>query len=192
MPADADHAGVLARICGALTRGDLDAARDVARRDYPFAPTANVGRSHALAQQMRLFLRDRFTDRYTGARLVFPGTLRLLSRVMPEEVPFHPNWKVSDTHPAFWDLFPTVDHVIPVARGGRDDETNWVTTSMLRNSAKANWALDEIGWSLRPPVDDDWDGLLGFCRDYLDSHPEHLDDKYIARWYRAANLALKT
>ena len=44
-----------------------------------------------------------------------------------------------------------------------------------------------LGWSLRAVEDGGgWDGLLGFCTQYLAAHPEYLSDKYIARWHRAA------
>ncbi|HUT99737.1 MAG TPA: HNH endonuclease [bacterium] len=186
-------ADVVARVCGALLREDCDAARAIAVAEYPFIRHANTGRKYTELQSMRVFLRDRFTDRYSGARLVFPATLRLLSKVMPEEFPAHPNWKMSDCHIVYWELFPTIDHVVPVARGGSDDEPNWVTTSMLRNAAKSNWTLGELGWSLRSvDPDDAWDGLVCWCLDYLAAHPEHLSDKYIARWHRAALTALET
>lgn len=83
---------------------------------------------------MQSFVRDGFIDRYSGRHLVFPGTLRVLSTLFPEDFPFHPNWKTQFTHPAFWELFPTIDHIVPVARGGLDVPENWVTTSQLRNS----------------------------------------------------------
>lgn len=67
------------------------------------------------------------------------------------------------THPAYWELFPALDHVLPVCRGGRDDQDNLVSTSMLRNSTKSNWTLDELGWSIHPPGDmKHWDGLLAW------------------------------
>ncbi|MFF0818704.1 HNH endonuclease [Rhodococcus sp. NPDC003318] len=59
---------------------------------------------------------------------------------------------MSQTHFAYWELFPTIDHIVPVTRGGADDESNWVTTSMLRNSAKAHWTLDELGGDFSQPV----------------------------------------
>ena len=193
MPADVQGpAEVVARICGALLRDDRDSARAVAAAEYPFVRHTKAGRSYTELQSMRVFLRDRFTDRYSGARLVFPATLRLLTKVMPEEFPAHPNWKMSECHIASWELFPTIDHVVPVARGGVDDETNWVTTSMLRNAAKAHWTLEELGWSLREADSTDaWDGLVRWCLDYLTARPEHLADKYIARWQRAAMAALE-
>ncbi len=113
--------------------------------------------------------------------------LRLLSRLLPTEFPFHLNWKMSESHVAYWELFPTIDHIIPVARGGADDETNWVCTSMLRNSAKSNWTLEELGWTLQPPGDyNQWDGLIGWFLKYTERYPAHLQETYIKRWHNAA------
>jgi hypothetical protein len=58
-------------------------------------------------------MRDGFCDRYTGRRLVFPGVLRLISELFPKEFPWHPNWKQGVGHSLYWELSPTVDHVIP-------------------------------------------------------------------------------
>lgn len=59
-----------------------------------------------------LFVRDGFIDRYRGTRLVYPPTLRLISEELPEQFPYHRNWKMSETHHAFWELTPTVDHIL--------------------------------------------------------------------------------
>jgi hypothetical protein len=119
--------------------------------------------------------------------LYFPETLRLIHRIAPQEFPFQKNWKMSETHIAFWDLFPTVDHEYPIARGGKDRPENWITTSQLRNSAKANWTLEELGWQKHPPGNaSDWDGLTTWFLEYVKLHPEHLADPYLETWYRAA------
>ena len=123
-------------------------------------------------------------------KLVFPAVLRILSKELPEEFPFHPNWKMSECHPAYWQLFPAIDHVVPVARGGADSESNWICTSQLRNSAKANWLLEELGWELKPPGNpDNWDGLTGWFVKYREEHPEMLEDRYIATWSVALDRA---
>jgi hypothetical protein len=31
--------------------------------------------------------------------------------------PYHPNWKMEVTHPAYWELTATVEHVVPVCHG---------------------------------------------------------------------------
>ena len=112
----------------------------------------------------------------------------MLSLLMPKELPYHPNWKQSETHPAFWELCPTIDHVIPIARGGRDDEANIVTTSILRNGAKANWVLEELGWPIeRAPVASDWDGMLGWFMSQWKADEALHRNSYFVHWHRAAD-----
>jgi len=126
------------------------------------SPLEPAERGYGKVTCTRIFIRDGFIDRYSGTRLIFPGVLRVLSKLLRTDFPFHPNWKMSATHPAYWELFPTIDHVVPVTRGGVYDESNWVTTSQLRNSAKGLWTLDELGWELYPPGDyASWNGLMG-------------------------------
>ena len=180
-------ADVVARVCGALLEGDRDRASALATAEYPFVANANAGRAYTEVQSTCIYRRDGFLDRYTGDRLIFPGTLRLLSKLMPAEFPSHPNWKMSATHMIYWELFPSIDHVVPVARGGADSEENWVTTSMVRNAAKAHWTLEELGWTLRPiDTSTGWDGLTGWFLDYLHDRTEHQSNPYLARWLRAA------
>lgn len=61
-----------------------------------------------------LFVTDGFIDRYDGERMVFPGVLRILSDIFPNDFPYHPNWKSGACHQWYWELFPTVDHIVPV------------------------------------------------------------------------------
>lgn len=183
----AEKSVVITEVCAAISRGTLPEAAEVLRRDYPFAASAPAGRNYSEMQSTKLFMRDGFIDRYSGERLVFPGTLRLLSRLLPAVFPFQTNWRMSETHPAFWELFPTVDHVLPIARGGVDAEENWVTTSMLRNNAKSNWTLEELKWPLLPPGDIRvWDGLMNWFLEYSAATPSALDVPYLKRWHRAA------
>lgn len=180
-------AQTLKAVCDSLLAGNLQAAADTARNGYPFTPPQSTGRAYTEVECNAIFVRDGFIDRYSGTQLIFPGTIRLLSRLLRSEFPFHRNWKMTETHMVYWELFPTIDHLVPVARGGDDDERNWVTTSMLRNSAKSNWTLEELGWQLVPPGDFmQWDGLLEWFVTFLQQNPSHLADKYIRRWHRAA------
>jgi hypothetical protein len=182
-----DRSAILAVCCRALATGDSPAAAATLRQEYPFEPVAAVERKYGEIEATRLFCRDGFIDRYAGTRLVFPGTLRLLSLRLPADFPFHPNWKMTDTHEAFWELSPTVDHVIPVARGGADTEANWVTTSMRRNSAKSNWTLEELGWTLHPAgLLSEWDGLVQWFVDEVRRDPSLLLHSHLRRWHKAA------
>lgn len=93
---------------------------------------------------------------------------------------------------AYWELFPILDHIVPIARGGADADENLVTTSMLRNQAKSSWTLDELGWQLRPGGNNaDWDGLLERTTDILADRPELLNDRYLRGWHNAALRILK-
>jgi 5-methylcytosine-specific restriction endonuclease McrA len=185
----AEKSAAIAAVCRALQAGQLDEASSLAKRDYPFAPEAITKREYGPVESTRVFIRDGFIDRYTGDRLVFPPVLRVLSRVLPADFPYHPNWKTDVTHPAYWEVGATVDHVVPVTRGGADDESNWVTTSMARNSAKMNWTLEDLGWTMhRPGSMKDWDGLLGWFLAYTTDHPSTLTSASVRSWHRAAKM----
>lgn len=137
-----------------------------------------------------MFVRDGFIDRYTGTRVVFPPVFRLLSLVMPHDFPCHPAWKTDLTHPAYWELGATIDHLVPVTRGGSDDESNWMTASMASNSAKMNWTLEELGWQLHPPGSrEKWDGLLGWFLEYVAKRPDLVMKGRMRDWHRAARAA---
>ena len=187
-----DKSDILARVCEALERGNPSDASAVLLNEYPFIPLENVGRRYSALQCTRVFVRDRFIDRYTGSRLVFPGALRLISILLPNDFPFHRNGKSDACHFAFYELFPTIDHLVPVSRGGADVESNWVTTSMLRNAAKANFTIEELGWRLHPIHDSEWDGLLTwFGKQVSQGLPLNLRaDPYLRRWSIAADAAM--
>ena len=191
---------ILLEVCNRIALGDITGASSIVRAKYPFQRVPNVGRKYTEYDSLRVFLRDGFVDRYSGSRLVNPAVLRLLSALLPEDFPAHPNWKHNESHIAYWELFPTIDHLVPVARGGADIAENWVTTSMLRNSAKANALLEEIEWHLYPKGDiDKWDGLTRWIVEYVaasDNLTSLTGDakrhvNYILRWVRASKRALE-
>ena len=191
-------AGVLSDVCAALAIGNSRSAKETLKERYPFVPVEIIVRRFSVSKSMDLFMRDGFIDRYKGNRLMNPGVLRLLHVVLGDDFPAHPNWKVAETHFAFWELFPTVDHVLPLSRGGCDDESNWVTASMLSNQAKAQWTLDDLGWKLHPAGKvEEWDGLSRWLVDYLAANPTVLAEAaephrgYIRRWLIATKAALE-
>lgn len=182
-----DKADVLADVASAIDSLGPDSAGRILAERYPFMPVEKTARRYTERECLRLFYRDGFIDRYSGTRLVNPGVLRLLSILLPDDFPADPNWAMSRSHFAFWELFSTVDHLYPVSRGGADAEANWVTTSMLRNSAKAHWTLAELGWDLHQPGDHtQWDGLTGWFIRYLESDSAPLAVPYVRRWFSAS------
>lgn len=182
-----DKASVLLEVCGSLLVGDAERAGQILDSDYPFEHIERKRRSYSRKQVTAIFVRDGFIDRYSGKRLVFPASLHLISTLLPNKFPSHPNWKMSETHIAYWELWPTIDHIVPVARGGADVPTNWACTSMFCNSIKSNWTLEELGWSLMEGGRiDEWDGLMGWFFEYTRKNDELLEDPYLEKWWRAA------
>lgn len=180
----------LRQVSEMLSSGDSGSAAEVLNSAFPPPPASTPRSPWPLARLTKVFVRDGFTDRYFGEPLVFPGALRALSVLSPSLFPYHRNWKQSLTHPAYWSHYPTIDHVVPVARGGADDESNVVTTSMLRNATKANWLISELGWpSTRAPLAATWDGLLAwFCREY-EQNEKLRHGPSLRQWYKAAKNA---
>ncbi len=78
---------VLVDVCAALSGNQLDEARAILRKRYPFVPMANGGRRYSVRQMLAVFVRDGFVDRYTGMRLVCSPALRSISKRLPDQFP---------------------------------------------------------------------------------------------------------
>jgi len=182
-----DRAKRLADIASALLTGNDSEAKEIARRDFPWTASDAKRRGIPAALALRVFVRDRFIDRYSGSRLVFPGALLAIGRLLQEQFPMHATWKAGRSHEIFWELWPAIDHIHPVARGGAHDEANFATTSTINNSAKGNALLDEIGWTLRPTPgpEETWDGLVPWFREITQIHAELLADSLVKGWSNA-------
>jgi hypothetical protein len=184
---------VIERVCEALQQGDKATASQTLWEHYP-NPTPPIGKGNmGIGKRLRVFLRDGFLDRYSGTPLVLPGALRAISVALPEAFPYQRNWKVGECHPAFWQLAATVDHAVPVALGSVTDEANLVTTSMQRNMAKGNFALEDLEWTLHPPRNGNWDGLTEWFLAYVEDNPRVLAlDAQVKKWYLAAKRQYRT
>lgn len=102
---NSNPADIIASACEALSSTGKEAAGSVISTEYPHQEVSNAGRKYNEFQSTEIFLRDGFIDRFSGEKLIFPPVFRLLSQELPEEFPFHPNWKMSECHIAYWKLF---------------------------------------------------------------------------------------
>lgn len=187
-----DRIQALKQVSLMICNGEYTAAETLLTEALPFEAPENAGRSYSTATKLSVFLRDGFIDRYSGEKLVNPGYLRALSKLFPEAFPFQTNWKMGQCHMAFWQYTPTIDHLIPVARGGADDASNWVTTNMLHNAAKSNWLMEELDWKLHPPGNgQDWCGLSEEFLQIVERNPQLRDDSYIRQWYAATRKCIQ-
>ena len=104
--------------------------------------------------------RDRYLCRYCGIKTILTPVMRLLSTTFPDQFPFHPNWKTTDTHPAYWSLSATHDHVVPLSHGGDPlDAGNIVTACWPCNSRKSGLLHDDVGFVVRELEESRWRGL---------------------------------
>ena len=178
-----DKAHLIQDLAGLLLNDQRQDFINSANSNYPFINRLAHKRQYSKYQMCRVFLRDHFIDRYTGKKLLFPGLIKILSVEFPDIFKQHKNWKMAETHMIYWELFPTIDHVIPIALGGQDIESNWVTTSMISNSAKLNWTIEELGWTLHVNNGHEtWDGLVSLFLDLTKKNPDYEKVDYIRSW----------
>lgn len=182
-----DKCEIIEEISRLILLDNKGEAKALLQNSYPYQSFEVSKRTYTLSQKMEQFLKDGFIDRYTGKKLVNPGILKILSFHFPDDFPYDPHWKMTQTHIAYWELVPTIDHIVPIARGGIDSPDNWVTTSMKNNSIKNNYTLDEINWVLHPKGDlKDWDGLTKLFVELVDNNEELKRDSYIRNWYKVS------
>ena len=176
---------VLEKAAQIILDGNIERAKKLIQTEYPFKNLGSVGRHYTDRQKTNQFRKDGFTDRYSGQKLLNPGLLKSLSYYIPEEFPYHAHWKMEECHNAYWEFVPTVDHIYPVALGGADTEENWATTSMLHNSIKSNWTLEQLQWTLYNPRNyEEWDGLTSLFVRMVETDSLLLKDAYINKWYK--------
>ena len=182
----------LEKVGKSLLLGEKEAAKTLINEQYRFRHMEATGRAYTDKQKMQQFKKDGFIDRYSGQKLVNPGFLKVLSHYMPEEFPYHSHWKMEECHNAYWEFIPTVDHIYPVALGGADSEENWATTSMLHNSIKNNWTLEQLNWKLYDAGNyEEWDGLTGLFIELVNADTTLLEDSYIKKSYKLSCLDVK-
>ena len=168
-----------------ILNGKRENAREIIQTQYPFHKLDHVGRNYTDKQKMEQFKRDGFIDRYSGQKLLNPGLLKVLSHYLPDVFPYHAHWKMEECHNAYWEFVPTVDHIYPIALGGADSEENWATTSMLHNSIKSNWTLEQLQWKLcEPGKYEEWDGLTALFVALVEVDSSLVEDAYIRKWYK--------
>lgn len=175
---------VIEKAAHEILNGEMESAKELIQNEYPFKYLTSNERKYTDKQKMEQFKRDGFIDRYSGQRLLNPGLLKVLSYYLPDVFPYHAHWKMEECHNAYWEFVPTVDHIYPVALGGADSNENWATTSMLHNSIKSNWTLEQLNWKLHEPGNyKEWDGLTVLFVKLVEADSSLLGDAYIKKWY---------
>jgi hypothetical protein len=129
------------------------------QRAPPFKSESLLGES--------VFRRDGWRCRYCGCRVIPARVRRWIDKRLPATIRWDQATNVG-CHAGFWALWGSVDHVIPRARGGRNEAENLVTACMVCNFAREHFTLEQLGLADprgRPPVPDGWDGLTRLCQE---------------------------
>ncbi|WP_246846886.1 HNH endonuclease domain-containing protein [Leptospira barantonii] len=93
---------------------------------------------------------------------------------------------MSECHIAYWEFMPTYDHVLPIAREGKDSFDNLVTTSMKNNLLKSNSLPEEIGFSLKEKGNlKNWNGLINWYKSYMKDKSIESFDLSMRKWHNA-------
>jgi hypothetical protein len=160
-----DHVKVIEMVADLVLKKRIKEAEHLINTEYKHDFIKYEARSMSADEKLKIYLRDGFIDRYTGRKLLFPNVLWILTSELGTSFPFHANWKMSECHIAYWELMPTCDHALPIARGGLDTPENILTTCQIMNSAKSNFLIEEVGFSVYPcGTLSEWDGMIGWYK----------------------------
>jgi 5-methylcytosine-specific restriction endonuclease McrA len=156
----------LEKIDVAALRGGWDraitGARSARRSSEVPAEPPGVRVNPSSAQAKSIFDRDRYVCRYCGRRTIDLDVLKALSRAFPDVLPYHPHWKFDASHMLYWTHSASVEHAVPVSRGGTSEPGNLITTCYECNASKGAFLAEELGWRQLPPAEADWDGLISY------------------------------
>jgi hypothetical protein len=210
-----ERSEIIMDVCLALSEGDQGRGRGLITKEYPFDPLAlprevpvrvrspDLPKLEASeetktfwtenqAMKMRVFARDGFINRFTGELLIFPATLRLLSKEFPKELPYQQAWRLGAVHLAYYDLYACANKLVPLSPGGKGEEANLITTTMPYVLARSDSTVEEVGWRLtREGYVDEWDGMSSWYVEYVKEHPELRNENYFNMWFNAAKQVLE-
>lgn len=151
----------LGRAAEAVLAADTSAADDAMRAIAFEPPASGPRRGVSNRVRARVFARDHFTCCYCGQKTIPSVVLQCFSELWPVEFPNHPHGKTSETHPAYWTVMSSLEHLEAGTRGGGwTDEANLACACWPCNQAKGNSASTDR-FSARAPADTSWDGMIG-------------------------------
>jgi 5-methylcytosine-specific restriction endonuclease McrA len=173
---DLDCDALLVRDAARLfVRGETEAAVEVLRKVDPVRagrpprrrpgaippvlPAAERVRPLRGETALEVFRRDCWRCCYCGRLLVHADVLKLVGQLAGDVFAWvSSNMPMDKTHPAVERLCPNVEHVLPLARGGNNDEHNLRASCTPCNEWKADCTVEEA--ERKPiPSADGWDGL---------------------------------
>lgn len=147
-------------------------------------------RMPAKAFQASVFIRDRYFCRYCNKSTVALPVMNAIAAIYPMTYRLHPHWKATETDVSFWIDMASLDHIIPLTRGGTNETSNLATSCWRCNELKGGSLLTEIGWTIQRPQAMDWDGLSSKLADLVAVIPDgHIRYRAWVEAFEAASMA---
>ncbi len=112
-----------------------------------------------LALQAAVYARDRYTCRYCGTRTILIPVMYAISALYGSIFKAHRYWRRDETDIAYWTFATSIEHIVPVKRGGTNDPENLLTACWRCNEEKGTHTLLQLGWQVQPISERAWDGL---------------------------------
>jgi len=121
-----------------------------------------VRERHPVASTKKsIYARDGYRCRFCDVRVVLPEARSSIMKALPGVIAWSGVPAIA-LHAGFHALSATVDHIVPHAYGGDNDQRNLVTTCWPCNFGRMAYRLEEVGLidpRTRPPIVDAWDGI---------------------------------
>jgi 5-methylcytosine-specific restriction endonuclease McrA len=112
-----------------------------------------------LPMQAAIFARDRYTCRYCETRTVLIPVMYAISALYGGIFKAHRYWRRDETDIAYWTYATSIEHIVPIKRGGTNDPENLLTACWRCNEEKGTHTLLQLDWQVRPISSRAWDGL---------------------------------
>lgn len=122
-------------------RAQLQSSTHLARCQQSKRQRIKTPRKDASRSEMlRTFRRDRFTCRYSHCqrKTIYIEVLKELSRLFPDQLPYHRNWKFDSSHLLYWVYGTSLEHKLSFPHGGDSSEANLITACYLCNDTKGD------------------------------------------------------
>lgn len=148
------------KICGPIDP-EIHWQNSMPKDAIPKSQRANL-RMPGQALEQAIFRRDGWRCRFCGCRVISRKARLVLARLYPEEARWGKTFH-EQKHCALGSLVASLDHILPHARGGTNEEENLVTACTPCQFGRNQWTLAEVGFTDprgREPIVDEWDGLL--------------------------------
>lgn len=130
-------------------------------KKLPRPATKSTRENVRVSDRINTFQRDGFICRYLHCqrRTIYVPVLKELSRIFPDLLPYHKNWRPVHSHILYWMWGTSLEHKISFPFGGTSRPENLITSCYQCNDLKNYLPYKVLGWQITEPASSDWHGL---------------------------------